>query len=83
MAVKYHPDKQPNDEKKKEASLKFQELTTAYEVLNDPVKRAKCNDEQDTQATCQRRRPVVLLDHNLHNNQHHHNHNEPIVVGSG
>lgn len=38
LAVKYHPDKNPDD---KEAEAKFMEATEAYEVLKDEQKRAK------------------------------------------
>jgi molecular chaperone DnaJ len=37
LAVKYHPDKNPND---KQAEEKFKELGEAYEILSNPDKRA-------------------------------------------
>lgn len=38
LAIKYHPDKNPDD---KEAEQKFKEAAEAYEVLGDEQKRAK------------------------------------------
>jgi molecular chaperone DnaJ len=37
LALKYHPDRNPND---KAAEEKFKELSEAYEVLNDPASRS-------------------------------------------
>lgn len=38
LAMKYHPDRNPDDA---EAELKFREAAEAYEVLRDPEKRAR------------------------------------------
>ncbi|MEW6469003.1 MAG: molecular chaperone DnaJ [Bacteroidota bacterium] len=38
MAIKYHPDKNPND---KTAEEKFKEAAEAYEVLSDPQKKSR------------------------------------------
>lgn len=38
MALKYHPDKNPDD---KQAEQKFKECAEAYEVLSDPEKRQR------------------------------------------
>ena len=37
LALKWHPDKNPNNQKK--AEQKFKEISTAYDVLSDPGKR--------------------------------------------
>lgn len=41
MALKLHPDKNPNNTE--EAEAKFKELSSAYEILNDEQKRNKYN----------------------------------------
>ena len=37
LAMKYHPDRNPNN---KEAEEKFKEIQKAYDILSDPQKKA-------------------------------------------
>lgn len=37
LAIKWHPDKNPNN--KKEAENKFTQIAQAYEILSDPIKK--------------------------------------------
>ena len=54
MAVKYHPDKNPDD---KSAEEKFKEAAEAYEVLSDPDKKARF-DRNTTLAPKSRQRSI-------------------------
>ena len=46
MALKYHPDKNPNNQE--EAKKKFQEVSKAYEILGDEGRRKRYdNGETD------------------------------------
>jgi len=46
MALKYHPDKDPNNQE--EAKKKFQEVSGAYEILGDEERRKRYdNGETD------------------------------------
>ena len=38
LAMKYHPDKNPDGEKEK-AEAEFKKISEAYSVLGDPIKR--------------------------------------------
>ncbi|MDG1173665.1 MAG: DnaJ domain-containing protein, partial [Opitutales bacterium] len=38
LAIKFHPDKNPNN---KEAEEKFKEISAAFDILKDSEKRAK------------------------------------------
>ena len=44
LAIKYHPDKQKDEESATLAADKFKHVTHAYKVLLDPQKRQLYND---------------------------------------
>jgi len=45
LALKFHPDKN----KSKNSEIKFKEITLAYEILSDQIKRAAYDNESDSQ----------------------------------
>jgi hypothetical protein len=47
LALKLHPDKEPDPEKKGSSEKKFKEVADAYEVLMDPEKKARFDNGED------------------------------------
>ena len=52
LAKQYHPDLHPGDH---EAEARFKEINEAYEILSDPAKRKKYDEQQ--QGTTVRKQP--------------------------
>lgn len=41
LALKYHPDKQPNARARQRAEERMKQINAAYDILSDPVRRAE------------------------------------------
>lgn len=47
LALKLHPDKEPDPNKKASTEKKFKDVADAYEVLMDPEKKARFDNGED------------------------------------
>jgi DnaJ-domain-containing protein 1 len=41
LALKYHPDKQPDARSRQQAEERMKQINAAYDILSDPVRRAE------------------------------------------
>jgi len=73
LAVLYHPDKVP-DEEREAADLKFKAVAAAYEVLSDEDKRAKYDAGEDVTANPEQEEQGGRSGFMHHNGQHVHVH---------
>jgi len=58
LAIEWHPDKHPGDEREK-AEQKFQEISEAYQMLIDPVKRAQYDGEIEAAQTAEQQQKAA------------------------
>eukprot|EP00960_Hanusia_phi_P055666 763026-Hanusia_phi.AAC.10 len=63
LAMKWHPDKNPNCE---ECQLKFQRVARAYEILSDPMKRKIYDKEQKLMESAIKSNTVSITTSNYH-----------------
>ncbi|MDW8289799.1 MAG: DnaJ domain-containing protein, partial [Armatimonadota bacterium] len=45
LAMKYHPDKQPDARARQQAEERMKQINAAYDILSDPVRRAQYDRE--------------------------------------
>jgi DnaJ-class molecular chaperone len=76
LALLYHPDRVPL-EKKEESTIKFQEVSGAYEVLSNEHQRAEYDRSLKYGSTGAGGNSNAGHHHNMHQQQHHRNHRDP------
>mmetsp|Transcript_44395 Transcript_44395/g.115385 ORF Transcript_44395/g.115385 Transcript_44395/m.115385 type:complete len:258 (-) Transcript_44395:201-974(-) len=60
LAVKYHPDKQVNEHDRTRAVKKFRDIAEAYEILKDPEKKRRIDQEGPASDESEELQPFTL-----------------------